>query len=179
VSKVLAKLMVGFRSDTSAGKSFSATNPRIEERRPPDFFASGPDEISTTVGLAHDAFVTYSLSSGCEKGKLLRTVAAPGLNPQQMHTMPDEHSWIWRPACRKATTPKLSSADAADFETYVQSFLENPELAAEVFGPTTLVVRHSSRAEMLEVARNLEGQDGDNSWDRRRPPRVRRFACDF
>jgi len=43
------------------------------------------------------------------------------------------------------------------FETDVQSFLQNPELAAEVFGPTTLLVRHSNRAELLEVASNLEG----------------------
>ena len=43
------------------------------------------------------------------------------------------------------------------FETDVQSFLQNPELAAEVFGPATLLVRHSSRAELLKVAANLEG----------------------
>jgi NADP-dependent aldehyde dehydrogenase len=35
--------------------------------------------------------------------------------------------------------------------------LQNPELAAEVFGPATLLVRHSSRAELLKVAANLEG----------------------
>ena len=46
---------------------------------------------------------------------------------------------------------------ASLFETDVQSFLRNPDLAAEVFGPTTLVVRHSSRAQILEVARHLEG----------------------
>jgi 2,5-dioxopentanoate dehydrogenase len=46
----------------------------------------------------------------------------------------------------------------AVFETDVRSFLENPELAAEVFGPATLLVRHSSRAELLQVASRLEGQ---------------------
>jgi len=43
------------------------------------------------------------------------------------------------------------------FETDVQSFLQNPELAAEVFGPASLLVRRSSRAELLEVASHLEG----------------------
>jgi alpha-ketoglutaric semialdehyde dehydrogenase len=43
------------------------------------------------------------------------------------------------------------------FETDVQSFLQNPELAAEVFGPATLLIRHSSRAQLLEVASHLEG----------------------
>jgi len=46
---------------------------------------------------------------------------------------------------------------AALFEADVESFLRNPELAAEVFGPTTLVVRHSTRAQVLELARNLDG----------------------
>ena len=47
--------------------------------------------------------------------------------------------------------------DAALFEAEAESFLRNPELAAEVFGPTTLIVRHSTRAQVLELARNLGG----------------------
>jgi len=46
---------------------------------------------------------------------------------------------------------------AALFETDAQSFLHNPSLANEVFGPATLLVRYSTREEMLEIARNLEG----------------------
>jgi NADP-dependent aldehyde dehydrogenase len=46
---------------------------------------------------------------------------------------------------------------AAIFEADTESFLRNPELAAEVFGPATLVVRHSSRAQVLELARSLDG----------------------
>jgi 2,5-dioxopentanoate dehydrogenase len=43
------------------------------------------------------------------------------------------------------------------FETEVQWFLQNPELAAEVFGPTTLLIRHSTHAQLLQVASSLEG----------------------
>jgi NADP-dependent aldehyde dehydrogenase len=43
------------------------------------------------------------------------------------------------------------------FETDAQSFLKEPELASELFGPSTLLVRHSSRDELLEIARRLEG----------------------
>jgi 2,5-dioxopentanoate dehydrogenase len=46
---------------------------------------------------------------------------------------------------------------AALFETDARSFLQDPDLAAEIFGPATLLVRHSSRDEVLEAARNLEG----------------------
>jgi NADP-dependent aldehyde dehydrogenase len=46
---------------------------------------------------------------------------------------------------------------AALFETDAQSFLKDPDLSEEIFGPATLLVRHSNRAEVLEAARNLEG----------------------
>lgn len=36
--------------------------------------------------------------------------------------------------------------------------LREPELATEVFGPSTLVIRYESREEMLDLARSLEGQ---------------------
>ena len=48
-------------------------------------------------------------------------------------------------------------AGAALFEANSESFLRNPDLAAEVFGPATLVVRHSSREQGLELARYLGG----------------------
>jgi NADP-dependent aldehyde dehydrogenase len=43
------------------------------------------------------------------------------------------------------------------FETDAASFLKNSALAGEIFGPTTLLVRHSSREELLEIARGLDG----------------------
>jgi NADP-dependent aldehyde dehydrogenase len=46
---------------------------------------------------------------------------------------------------------------AALFETDAQSFLKDPELSAEIFGPSTLLVRHSRRDEVLEIASRLEG----------------------
>ena len=46
---------------------------------------------------------------------------------------------------------------AALFETDAQSFLHDPELAKELFGPSSLLVRHSSRDQVLRIARELEG----------------------
>lgn len=48
-------------------------------------------------------------------------------------------------------------AGTALFETDAHSFIENPDLADEVFGPATLIVRHSDRAELLDIARKLDG----------------------
>ncbi len=45
---------------------------------------------------------------------------------------------------------------SALFETDANAFLGS-NLDAEIFGPTTLLVRHSSRDQLLEIARTLEG----------------------
>jgi NADP-dependent aldehyde dehydrogenase len=45
---------------------------------------------------------------------------------------------------------------SALFETDATAFLGS-DLDAEIFGPTTLLVRHSKRDQLLEIARSLEG----------------------
>jgi len=60
----------------------------------------------------------------------------------------------------QAAEPSAGSGFAVGsilFETDSTSFLKNHGLAAEIFGPTTLLVRNTNRDEMLEIARNLEG----------------------
>ena len=51
-----------------------------------------------------------------------------------------------------------AGAGAALFITDAATFLENPGLMEEVFGPSTLVVECASRDQMLAAARRLEGQ---------------------
>jgi 2,5-dioxopentanoate dehydrogenase len=46
---------------------------------------------------------------------------------------------------------------AALFDTDAQTFLKDPDLAGEIFGPATLLVRHSTREQVLKIARELEG----------------------
>ena len=46
---------------------------------------------------------------------------------------------------------------AALFETDAGSFLRDENLAAEIFGPATLVVKHSGREDLVRIARQLEG----------------------
>ena len=43
------------------------------------------------------------------------------------------------------------------FETDAASFSNSFQLEGEIFGPTTLLVQHSSRSELLEIANKLEG----------------------
>ena len=44
------------------------------------------------------------------------------------------------------------------FQIAGADLLREPELASEVFGPSTLVIRYESREELLALARGLEGQ---------------------
>jgi len=48
------------------------------------------------------------------------------------------------------------AVSSALFETDAAQFLGS-DLEAEIFGPTTLLVRHSSKDQILEIARSLEG----------------------
>jgi NADP-dependent aldehyde dehydrogenase len=43
-------------------------------------------------------------------------------------------------------------------QTTAEALLAHPELAYELFGPTTLLVRYTSRAQLLALAQALEGQ---------------------
>ncbi len=49
------------------------------------------------------------------------------------------------------TVPVVMQISAGDL-------LREPELASEVFGPSTLVIRYESREELMALARSLEGQ---------------------
>ncbi|HKR58464.1 MAG TPA: hypothetical protein VJS64_01925, partial [Pyrinomonadaceae bacterium] len=49
-------------------------------------------------------------------------------------------------------------AGTALFQTDATSFLEDPSLSAEVFGPSTLLVKYSNREDLRTIAQGLEGQ---------------------
>lgn len=59
-------------------------------------------------------------------------------------------------AGRAAEEDASFAACSALFETDAGSFLES-DLDAEIFGPTTLLVRNSGREQLLAIARGLEG----------------------
>ena len=69
------------------------------------------------------------------------------------------------------TSPEISRNEAASrlFATEARSFLADPELRAEAFGPASLIIKAKDKEELLELARQLEGnltatlhaEDGD------------------
>jgi NADP-dependent aldehyde dehydrogenase len=67
-----------------------------------------------------------------------------------------------RTICREGSSESADLNQAAAiprlFVTNGENLRRHPELTEELFGPSTVVVRCTSGEEMLEVARNLEGQ---------------------
>ena len=53
--------------------------------------------------------------------------------------------------------PGSCQAGTALFQTDAESYLSNPDLSAEVFGPSTLLITHKNREQLWEIARTLEG----------------------
>lgn len=60
---------------------------------------------------------------------------------------------------RSSTRPDLHKTEAAPtvFSTNAETFLGNPELGEELFGPSTVIVRCAGREELDKVARGLHG----------------------
>jgi NADP-dependent aldehyde dehydrogenase len=50
------------------------------------------------------------------------------------------------------------SVNPSVFETTALEFLDTPDLNEEIFGPTTLLIKSRSKADLLDIARSLEGQ---------------------
>ncbi|MFK7925090.1 MAG: aldehyde dehydrogenase (NADP(+)) [Bacteroidia bacterium] len=59
------------------------------------------------------------------------------------------------PAGNKSDTANAAAGQI--YETDLATFLEHPELAEEVFGPTSVLVRANEKEALLEAARGLEG----------------------
>jgi NADP-dependent aldehyde dehydrogenase len=125
-------------------------------------FTLGAGQFCTKPGIV---FVPQGAESNAFAQKLNQLVA--GSTPSTLLTGGIGSSYNAAVANRK-TAAKLiaegAQADAAGFvahtslfETDADSFLRS-DLQDEIFGPTTLVVKHSSREQVLAIARSLEGQ---------------------
>ncbi len=74
-------------------------------------------------------------------------VKSAGGQPEDVHTEPKDAD----------NGPDNCRSRAALFQTDAASFVAHPELQAEIFGPSTLLVAARSREDLLNVARQMEG----------------------
>jgi NADP-dependent aldehyde dehydrogenase len=68
-----------------------------------------------------------------------------------------EHAQVETIVNKRVERGSGCQAGTALFKTNAPTYLAHHELSAEVFGPSTLLVTHSNREELLEIARTLEG----------------------
>ena len=58
----------------------------------------------------------------------------------------------------KLLNHKLESSGSNLFQTKTETFIKNPELAKEVFGPSSIMVDATTKKDILAMAESLEGQ---------------------
>jgi len=130
----------------------------------PSALAARASEIATSL----HASVTLSLGQMCTCPGLVIALRSPDLErlierlaarmtatqPGVMLNSGIEHAYregLDRLSA-KAGVRRLTSQDSG------AAFTHDPALAAEVFGPSTLIVECNTREDMLKIARSLEGQ---------------------
>jgi len=68
--------MIGTGQGGETHNSFRAVDPVSGEKLDPAFFSASQAEVDEAVRLSNQAFSIYSRTSGREKGKFLRAIAA-------------------------------------------------------------------------------------------------------
>lgn len=85
------------------------------------------------------------------------TLLTPGIRSAYARGVAARSNAAQKLAEGPAPTGEGCVAAASLFQTDASSFLRDPSLAEELFGPSTLLINYSSRQQLLELARNLEG----------------------
>lgn len=126
-------------------------------------FTLGAGQFCTKPGMV---FLTSEVDDGAFMAKLQRLVS--GSAPFHLLTKNIHSSYVSSVAKRKSDRSVQTLAEGIApanagfaagviiFDTNAESFL-NSDLESEIFGPSTLLVRGSTRDQLLEIARSLEG----------------------
>src|ERR1700723_1741850 len=113
------------------------------------FVPEGPDSASFIRDIESqvaESFPFFLLTSGI-RDTFRKATAERNQEPHVRSVVSSQFS-----------VPDVSSAVSAAFsETDACTFLSKPELAKEIFGPTTLVVRHSTKKDLFEIVESLDG----------------------
>jgi len=87
-----------------------------------------------------------------------RTMLTPGIHDAYLTNQARQRAAGARPVAEGAAADGPFEGQAQLAETDGDSFLANPALAEEVFGPAALLVRLRDLAQLFEVARSFRGQ---------------------
>lgn len=131
-----------------------------------DSFTLGVGQFCTKPGLV---FLPSNEDGDAFVADLQRLVEKAGSHPMLTDYISQRYRVRVHHRTSKPAVRALAQASAPDniggcsvvpavFEIDACEFLKDPELTAEIFGPSTLIIRFESRDEMLALANHLEGQ---------------------
>src|SRR5215472_13144684 len=75
MAQLSGRSLIGSRDGAGTGAVFCAADPATGQNLEPGFTSANEQEVDAAVGLAAEAFETYSRLSGRERGVFLRQVA--------------------------------------------------------------------------------------------------------
>ncbi|HKR21350.1 MAG TPA: aldehyde dehydrogenase family protein, partial [Pyrinomonadaceae bacterium] len=67
--------IIGFQRGADGGATLQGFNPVTNENLLPIYFSASRAEVDHATQLAHDAFATYSQTTGAERARFLRAIA--------------------------------------------------------------------------------------------------------
>ena len=137
------QIAAGLHASVTLGAGQFCTNPGLvmmADDTDAGAFTAKLGELMT--GTPEFTMLTPGICASYRSGVLSHTRQA------QVETIAQKNIESDKSGCRAGT---------ALFKTDAPTYLANHALSAEVFGPATLLVTHSSREQMLEIARTLEG----------------------
>jgi len=76
MTKLTGRSLIGFQEGAGSDDLLYASDPTTGQRLQPGFLPATAEEVNRAVEISADAFRTYSRTSGRERGKFLRTIAA-------------------------------------------------------------------------------------------------------
>jgi NADP-dependent aldehyde dehydrogenase len=121
-------------------------------------FCTNPGLVLTSSGGKTDAFKSLLAEKVTATGPAtmlhrgIRESYSEGVSRKQKNKRISEVA-----VCEQVDGPGGSQASPAVFSTDAASYLADPSLAEEVFGPSTLIVESGDRDELRKIAEGLEG----------------------
>ena len=121
-------------------------------------FCTKPGLIFLSEGKPAEALVKVLKDKVAESSKF--TLLTAGISSSYGREIRDRKNREDVSLIAEEKSPDAGSAFQAGavlFQTDITSFLASPDLSSEVFGPETLLINYSKKAQILEAARALHG----------------------
>ena len=123
----------------------------------------GAGQFCTNPGLVflqagHDADAFIDKLSELMFATADQTMLTPGISSSYAKGISGRYGQTGVAAVALKTAEASCAGGAVLFKVDASTYLANPTLSEEIFGPTTLVITYETDEQLLELARSLEGQ---------------------